>query len=440
MSTIVNHLRLIVKYLYFIFNIEKKSMKKITLQLSCTFLLLFLVSCKSNKSTDSSSTDSESGIISFSQELLKTFDFNDGNNPKSDPEKRIKDFNSVEGLNESFYPNGKIKTHFTFVDKLAEGEFLTYYSNGQVETRKFYKKGLPEGKFIDYDELGGVVKIINYKDGFKVDTCYEYHQSRSSISPDDVVTPSKSLGTVSKMEVYKNGRLHGPYIIYFENGVIDQKGFYCGDHQIGTFERNWRNGKPQLKSNYIIKKLDYSNCKGCWGSYEHGEHIEYYENGNPKFKYSVTAANVGKNKEGDWEDIQMDGDYSVYWENGTLGSKVKYVNGKKEGLAQDWDKNGKPTNHCTYKNGLKDGEEVILYTNGKIHWKGLYKEGLKEGDWFYYYENGNLHEKAFYKEGSLYGIRERYFENGQFSDKLDASNDWVSRSNSTYEEREKMYE
>ena len=90
------------------------------------------------------------------------------------------------------------------------------------------------------------------------------------------------------------------------------------------------------------------------------------------------------------------------------GELVKYFDDEKTQLKERID----------YKEGLKDGLSEEYKKNGQLKKKGTYKEGEKEERESYsYYVNGQLFSKGTYKDWNLDGLYEEYYVNGQLFSK-----------------------
>jgi hypothetical protein len=77
----------------------------------------------------------------------------------------------------------------------------------------------------------------------------------------------------------------------------------------------------------------------------------------------------------------------AYHENGQIREERNYVDGKKEGLWQEWYKNGMNSQITNWKNGKPDGLNILYHENGRIWYEYLYKEGA------------NVHIKGFDETG-----------------------------------------
>ena len=66
--------------------------------------------------------------------------------------------------------------------------------------------------------------------------------------------------------------------------------------------------------------------------------------------------------------------------------------------------------------GKPEGEWLYYHENGQLGIKEYYKDGKLEGEWLYY-ENGQLKTKSNYKDGKADGEYLSYYDNGQLDSK-----------------------
>ena len=98
-------------------------------------------------------------------------------------------------------------------------------------------------------------------------------------------------------------------------------------------------------------------------------------------------------------------------ENGQLGQKTTYKDGKKE-VFERYYENGQLEEKGTYKDGKGDGAFEVYNEDGQLKKKGTYKDGKQDGAFEWYYGNGQLREKGTYKDGKIDGAFESYNEDG----------------------------
>jgi antitoxin component YwqK of YwqJK toxin-antitoxin module len=130
--------------------------------------------------------------------------------------------------------------------------------------------------------------------------------------------------------------------------------------------------------------------------------VEFYSNGKLRTK---------KNYESETDGGRILG-YEWYYSTGQLSQKVRYKDGKFDGLDENYYENGQLRYKRNYKDGEWNGLDEGYHENGQLKSKGNHKDGEKDGLWERYYENGQLKSKTNFKDGELDGLSEDYYENG----------------------------
>jgi len=106
-----------------------------------------------------------------------------------------------------------------------------------------------------------------------------------------------------------------------------------------------------------------------------------------------------------------------YFENGMLGTRGKYVNGKKDGLWQWWYDNGHKKDVATISNDLYVGERKHWREDGTLRQveiiTGKCFGDCCDGIITLFYPNGKIQEKWNIKSGLLNGVYEIFYINGQ---------------------------
>lgn len=99
-------------------------------------------------------------------------------------------------------------------------------------------------------------------------------------------------GDTMVIERHRRGIFDGPYIGFYENGVLQQKGTYVNNTMSGDWERYYETGElmeivryENNQENGPFKEFHKNGHLKAEGTYlkgdnEHGELIEYDENGN----------------------------------------------------------------------------------------------------------------------------------------------------------------
>ena len=75
----------------------------------------------------------------------------------------------------------------------------------------------------------------------------------------------------------------------------------------------------------------------------------------------------------------------------------EYLNGKEQGVWNNYWETGDLKNTATFTKGELNGEWKSFYPNGKPLVQGEYKDNMKVGEWREYFENGRLKNVTNYK-------------------------------------------
>ncbi|HBE42512.1 MAG TPA: hypothetical protein DDW27_15185 [Bacteroidales bacterium] len=107
-------------------------------------------------------------------------------------------------------------------------------------------------------------------------------------------------------------------------------------------------------------------------------------------------------------------DATIYYPDGSIAARGKYVNRMKEGKWKFYSSTipGYLLNEEEYSKNLRHGLSVKFYTDSTIAEKITYKNDRKEGEWIQYYASGNMFLRSVYSGGYLNGKFEVWFENG----------------------------
>jgi antitoxin component YwqK of YwqJK toxin-antitoxin module len=163
----------------------------------------------------------------------------------------------------------------------------------------------------------------------------------------------------------KDGKKQGHWIKKYPNGNVMYDGFFRNDKPTGEFRR-------------------------------------YYEDNTLKSLLVFDADGAEANA-------------ILYYPNGFIASRGKYVNQLKEGKWQFFSPSSKDkiVGEEEYLNNKKNGLSVTFYADSTIAEKVHYKNDIKNGEWLKYYPNRALTLKTFYVNGKLNGTFEAFFDNGK---------------------------
>ena len=153
-----------------------------------------------------------------------------------------------------------------------------------------------------------------------------------------------------------------------------------------------RNGQKEEEGTYKDGKMN-----GLW--------VYYYENGNIKVEGHFKDGNGADVS--DFTGIPQNGrvgNWDFFYESGVLSQKARYKNGVLEGLYNVWWENGIKKEKGYYKNGKFDRIITSWYENGQKKAEGTFKDGEYDGLWTYWYENGQKKQEVTFKDGVLIDI------------------------------------
>ncbi|MGA9648569.1 toxin-antitoxin system YwqK family antitoxin [Pedobacter sp.] len=103
--------------------------------------------------------------------------FHDNGQVDSEESYEYRDFAEVKkGVFRKFFPSGKQKENYKYIDGKLDGDYIAYYENGNLkETRKTYIKDLIQGELKLYYETGKIKMEEQYKDDLRDGQSISYH-------------------------------------------------------------------------------------------------------------------------------------------------------------------------------------------------------------------------------------------------------------------------
>jgi len=177
------------------------------------------------------------------------------------------------------------------------GNCISFYRTGKIYSIFTVRGTLEEGKYSNYDEKHIMISLFD------------------------------------------NGKLHGKYISYYDNGgKMSERNYENGKYH-GEYIQYYRNGNIRTVDNFILDK-------------KHGESIEYDEDNRVIQKCHYISG-------------LLHGEFTVYYDNGNLKQECNYKNGERHGKYTDYHENGNLRIECDYEDGKLHGRYVEYYEDGK---------------------------------------------------------------------------
>jgi antitoxin component YwqK of YwqJK toxin-antitoxin module len=276
-------------------------------------------------------------------------------------------------------------------EKPFSGESTEYYPSDQIKEIINFKNGRPHGDYQSFYENGQTKEIGAYKLNN-----YDISEKHGNWK---YYGKSGWLGFDTN---YDEGDLNGKYMAYYKNGAIWKEGQFLDGEQVGEWAEY---GGPNSKI-FGEKKYTIDPDVGMVGSYlEYAQYVDepikerYYDANGNRYGKSISRNYYG--------DISSEGIY----ENGeclefTYYYDRYYTKDKSDVLSYEYTTK-KVTN---YIDG-KDNRIETSYCYDKIENIFEYRDGMKCR--YDYYRKGILISSETYTDGQKY--EKNYYENGNLS-------------------------
>lgn len=311
------------------------------------------------------------------------------------------------GYHLKYFKNDEFKNKFSskelYVNGLRNDKSYNYYETGELKKVVPYLNGKRQGVGFEYDRKGNIITINRYRNN-KIIVKENINRYNKDGKKEGVWREFYNNGNIKEEKSYLNGKLHGFFKIYneegklldaikYENGEVNLKsndietdieikeeydknenlvyqGSYRKDIPIGIHRYFNNNGKVTKSIIYDIYGNLIAEGIVLINGIEEGDWIYYYDSGK---KRAVGKYSNG-NKHGKW---------AYYYQNGRIQQTGSYANGKLRGMWQWYYETGEILKEEFYIYGKLEGEAIEFTEYGNIISKGNYVEGLKEGEWIY---------------------------------------------------------
>jgi antitoxin component YwqK of YwqJK toxin-antitoxin module len=101
-----------------------------------------------------------------------------------------------------------------------------------------------------------------------------------------------------------------------------------------------------------------------------------------------------------------------YYRGGQVEIRGQYIDGKKQGLWEEFYDNGQLGKVCSYRHGKADGNVTEYFFDGGIKTSGTMADGKKDGLFREFFSNGRKMKEELYSHGVLHGQYRTWVENG----------------------------
>ena len=264
--------------------------------------------------------------------------------------------------------------------------------------------------------------IVSEKNIYTADNTYELGGLtillENNLPVNGYVIESDTVSGITSEVYYFEGRKHGEFISYFNNGSIHSEGQYLNGKEVGVWAGYHRNGRK----NYFIQYSDDGLYNGIYQT--------WFKNGQlDEFSHYKEGLRIGWQR-GFTEDgtlmfegnlVNGNGVVIYYDETGKIVDKVMYISGKETNpekrrliipLHDDFHDFSGEDLGTSFKYGMRHGIYKIDYSADIPEVRGEFFFGQRNGTWKWWYENGQLKEEIDYDRGILLSIK-CWDENGK---------------------------
>ena len=223
---------------------------------------------------------------------------------------------------------------------------------GQLVFKGSYVNGKENGVHRFYDDEGNIISSKVYTSGILMEeggTVDELGRKQGRWKA------FYADGTLRHEGAYKDGLRTGPWIYYFNDQSIEQKGSYVEDEPNGEWVWFYPNGDIWREESYL-------------NGLEDGLSIEYDTEGIVLAKGEF----IDGFREGEW--VFISGDHreeGTFFEGERIGVWKHYYLKPEESLRFEGE----------YDNGRESGKHIVYYPNGGVKIRGNYNSGIKTGIW-----------------------------------------------------------
>ena len=168
-----------------------------------------------------------------------------------------------------FYPSTKLKAVIKHNEKTGRSETYMYHESGVLMAYGIYRNQKKDSVWTQYGPGGKLSSRETYKNGILEGKFTIYY------IPED---PDGKMQNIAKTGNYKNGKLNGEIIEYFDYGTVKTKFMYLDGTKHGLCVSNHSNGQTMMH-----ERFKYGIKHGYFQAFdESGKEIgrKYYRNGS----------------------------------------------------------------------------------------------------------------------------------------------------------------
>jgi antitoxin component YwqK of YwqJK toxin-antitoxin module len=216
----------------------------------------------------------------------------------------------------------------------------------------------------------------------------------------------------------RNGRKQGHWIKKHPDGNIMYDGYFRDDKPTGEFKRFYENNSLKsvlvFSDNGVVANATLYYPDGNVAS--KGRYVNQLKEGKWEF-FSPSVSNL-KISEEEFLHNKRNGASTVFYPDSTVAEKINYRNDVRNGEWVKYYSGGILTMRTTYANGRLNGRFEAFFDNGKPEFTGQYRNDLREGLWIVYKRDGSQRFRTEYIAG-VADNKEIEIYQSQFIDSLE---------------------
>lgn len=369
-----------------------------------------------------------------------------------------------------YHANGRLRSKDMYKDNELNGTYTDYYDSGVREDSTTFKEGKVDGLYYEHTRSGGLRRMRTFTaegangpseryyqcgtkeydialkngkaegavTGYYADGRKEFEGVFADDKRNGVNRNFDREGRISSEVSYVNGENDGPFKYYHGNGQLRLEGTSKAGVTVGERRTYHPNGKPNVVERYNDKgklqgqaqEFDSDGKLTYESTYENGKMMsyKYYDKSGAVIKEAKRQKgafdfvgyfpNGSKASEGRYRDAEgKEGEWSYYWEDGSLRAKERFENGELEGRVDNYQRNGALKSSAMYVAGVETGPYCIYYPNGAKREEGTKLDGDLHGERIQYRADGTVERREFYQNGNSVGVQYALDPDGRVVDK-----------------------
>ena len=148
------------------------------------------------------------------------------------------------GTFESYYPNGKLRSHIEYEDGSYHGKLIFWHANGLKEQESTMNYGIPDGEYRIWHPNGQLALSMKYKDELQNGMKQRWYAD----------------GKPWTYVRFENGVMRGELKQWFHNGKLERRGEYRNGLRQNRYEIWYEDGTPEAVLTYDAGSIVQAQC------------------------------------------------------------------------------------------------------------------------------------------------------------------------------------